>query len=128
MIEEKECYECVRCRMNFDVYEEFIHHNDSVHLRVLDNRKISKKFKEKEEMAERAVRRNNKFLNDIAKIEDEMMGSLKLIEDELNSSSDEKKKKLSNEKKSIKDFVTKEMLDVGTLYPALEDVDEVAEL
>jgi hypothetical protein len=123
MIEEKDSYECTKCRLTFTFHEDFQSHLDSKHSLNGNPKKVKKIYKEKEDFQEKFTEKNNKFLNQINKIESEMMDSLKYLEDELNSSPEELKE--NKDLKPHKDFITEETLDIGVIYTNHDEVEEV---
>jgi hypothetical protein len=118
MLEENETYECLYCKSTFEFYHNLQEHIDSCHNVNFENRISSiESINDNTDLP----LKENKFLKQINKIENEMMISLKYMEKELRSSSEE----VSNKKTDIKNYICEDMLDIGSIYSSPEEVEEV---
>ena len=118
MIVENDLYECTKCRLSFDSKNELQTHFNLKHTINLKN----KQFFNEQINTEQEGMSNNKFLNQINQIENEMINGFKFIEEELISSSEEMK--VNTIQKNI-NFNKEENLDIGTVYSSYEEVEEV---
>ncbi len=118
MIEGNHTYECLYCKSSFEFYHNLQEHIDSSHKVNLENRISS--IESIDDNTDTPMK-ENKFLKQINKIENEMMISLKYMEKELRSSSEE----VPNTKTNIKNYISEDMLDIGSIYSSPEEVEEV---
>ena len=123
MIEEKDSYECTKCRLSFESLIQFQSHINSKHVVKLKNKQY---VKEPDNSEEEIVSHNNKFFNQISRIENEMMNGFKFMEEDLKSSSEETKHNVTE--KNTKNFISEDNLDIGTVYSCHDEVEEVFRL